>query len=343
MTLTSLRYAHGEWFRRVASKEEFDVEGWVITFDVGAFASGVVWGAAGIWLLPHSVEHQTFVAFVLGGMVAGATATYSVRMDAFLAYAVPALAPLAFRFFSMGDELHVAMGAMVVLFGLLMTATAHQVHRLTSRTHDLSSERDALRSALRTEREKTGSLEARLALTEEALAEKTQERIQSYYADRTTEVDSATTTDVGDFIRGFARSWEESRPANIDVWWNWSGHPLTVRVDPATLEIVLRQLLTNACEAIGDERGTIEVRARRARREDGAHPESYVTVEVIDDGASTSKTTLDQAFDLAIAKSLLRRHHGQILVESGPLRGTEARLLLPEAGPAVPGNEEQDS
>jgi hypothetical protein len=31
-------------------------------------------------------------------------------MDVFLAYMVPALAPLAIRFLSMGDELHVAMG-----------------------------------------------------------------------------------------------------------------------------------------------------------------------------------------------------------------------------------------
>jgi signal transduction histidine kinase len=242
----------------------------------------------------------------------------------------------------MGDELHVAMGAMVVLFGLLLTGTAHQVHRLTSRTFDLSDQLEKLQSTLRTERESAGLLEARLARTEEALAEKTQERIQSYYVYRGTELGSATSTDVGDFLRGFARSWEESRPANIDVWWNWSGHPLTVGVDPVTLEIVLRQLLTNACEAIGDGRGTIEVRARRARREDGAHPESYVTVEVIDDGASASKTTLDQALELAIVKSLVRRHRGKILVESAPLRGTEARLFLPEAGSAVSGDEEQD-
>ncbi len=101
-------------------------------------------------------------------MVAGASATFSVRMDAFLAYTVPALAPLAIRFFSMGDELHVAMGGMVILFGVLLTATAHQVHQLTARTSDLSGELAHLRTALRAARESAESLGSRLERAEEA-------------------------------------------------------------------------------------------------------------------------------------------------------------------------------
>ncbi|HJS74109.1 MAG TPA: ATP-binding protein [Vicinamibacteria bacterium] len=458
MALTAFRFAHAEWFRRVASKRDFDAGKWGGVFTAGIFASGLIWGAAGIWLLPESVAHQTFVAFVLGGMVAGASATFAIRMDAFVAYTLPALGPLAIRFFGMGDELHVAMGGMVVLFGVLLTATALQVHRLTSQTYDLSGELTGLQSTLRTAHRNAGSLEARLERAEEdraalaremnVLSEKTDERIRRYFVDitdafltvqerterrvestharRTEEakarvgatiaqgvafriretcrviadlvrierrqgkvpastrdtlrridvelagaealvdellayagdlVDPETSTDVGDFLRSFARRWEASRPANIDVWWNWSLEPLLVRASPPALEILFRQLLANAREAIGEERGTIEVRARRTPSEESDGRGSFVTVEVIDDGAGMSRTTLDHLFEpffstksrerglgMAIVSSLVSRHRGRILVESAPLRGTEVRLLLPEAAAAArEEKEEEDS
>jgi signal transduction histidine kinase len=449
--------AHGEWFRRVASKRAFDPGRWTGYFVSGIFAAGLLWGAAGIWLLPPSVPHQAFVAFVLGGMVAGASATFSVRMDAFLAYTVPALAPLALRFLSMGDELHLAMGGMVVLFGLLLTATAYRIHELTSRTAALSGELTEARSMLKAASDESAALLARLERSEEsresmererrAQLEKTEERIRRYFVDitdafvtvqerterrlasaferrteeaktgvaasvaqgaayrvretcreisdrvrlaRREEMTSASTretlrgieaavgraesfvedllafagasalepvsTDVGDFMRSFARRWVALRPPNIEVWWNWCGEPLLVRAGSGTLDIVFRHLLANAREAIGDERGTIEVRARRASRQevlsmrgatDDAAPDSFVTLEVIDDGAGMTQATLERIFDpffstksrdrglgMAIVLAIVGRQGGRIFLESVPLRGTEVRLLLPEAKPA---------
>lgn len=439
MALTAVRFAHCEWFRRVASKREFDAERWIGYFVAGIFAAGLIWGAAGIWLLPQSVPLQTFVAFVLGGMVAGASATFSVRMDAFLAYTVPALAPLAIRFFSMGDELHLAMGGMVILFGVLLTGTAYRIHELTSRALALSQELTDLQSALKSAGESTQSLEARLERAEEARAEterqlksqtdSSEERIRRYFVDitdafvtvqeraerrletaferRTEEAraDSAasvaqgaayrvreigrdiadlarlgrrssptpavareiltgieaavgradsfvddllayaggvepTLTEVGEFLRGFAQRWESSRPANIDVWWNWCGEPLSIQADPAALDLVFRHLLSNAREAIGDERGTIEVRVRRASHQGKA----FVGLEVVDDGAGMSKTILDRVFEpffstksrgrglgMTIVRAIATRHGGRVEVTSLPLRGTEVRLLLPAA------------
>ena len=127
-----------------------------------------------------------------------------------------------------------------------------------------------------------------------------------------------------------------------------------MHASPSTLEILFQQLLTNAREAIGEERGTIEVRARRASAEERGGPDSYVVIEVVDDGAGMSPTTLDHLYDpffstrsrerglgMAIVMSVVSRHRGRILVESAPLRGTEVRLLLPEAPAAVPEDEEE--
>jgi two-component system cell cycle sensor histidine kinase/response regulator CckA len=102
---------------------------WSGWFIINITISGLLWGSAGIFLFPAgSMEYQVFVAFVLGGMVAGAAGTISVIMTAFLAYSLPALLPIIIRFFLIGTEIHLAMGGMAVLFWLLMFFTARQVN-----------------------------------------------------------------------------------------------------------------------------------------------------------------------------------------------------------------------
>jgi signal transduction histidine kinase len=154
-------------------------------------------------------------------------------------------------------------------------------------------------------------------------------------------------------MRSFARRWEETRPGNVDVWWNLEAENLAVRVDPGALDRIFRHLLANAREAIGDERGTIEVRARRATRleilsrlassVEALEGDSFVAIEVIDDGAGMSAATLRHIFDpffstksrerglgMSTVAAIVRRHGGRIFVNSVPLHGTEVRLFLPE-------------
>jgi PAS domain S-box-containing protein len=64
-------------------------------------------------------------------MVAGAAASFSVLPMAFFAYSVPALTPIIVRFGLLGDELHLAMAGMVLLFGLMMVFIAMRVKALT--------------------------------------------------------------------------------------------------------------------------------------------------------------------------------------------------------------------
>jgi PAS domain S-box-containing protein len=102
---------------------------WSGWFIINMTISGLLWGSAGIFLFPAgSMEYQVFIAFVLGGMVAGAAGTISVIMMAFLAYSLPALLPIIIRFFLIGTDMHLAMGGMAVLFWLLMFFTARRVN-----------------------------------------------------------------------------------------------------------------------------------------------------------------------------------------------------------------------
>ena len=91
-------------------------------FMVGLTLSGIAWGSLGFFPFSGGVSlaHQVFIAFVLGGMAAGAATTFSVSKEGYLAYSIPALAPLAVRFFFVYDIFHLAMGAMLSLYGLLL-------------------------------------------------------------------------------------------------------------------------------------------------------------------------------------------------------------------------------
>lgn len=122
---------------------------WKRSFIAGAFLSGMAWGSAAIFLFPPgSLAHQTFLAFVIGGMVAGAAGTYSIIRKAFFAYSVPAVLPIIVRFGLLHDEFHMAMATMAVVYVLTMIFIAKQVNTATSTSLMLSFEKNGLVSHL---------------------------------------------------------------------------------------------------------------------------------------------------------------------------------------------------
>lgn len=63
-------------------------------FAAGAFAAGVVWGCAAIFLFPSdSIAHQVFMGFVLASMAAGAVSTLAIHLRTYLIFLLPALMP----------------------------------------------------------------------------------------------------------------------------------------------------------------------------------------------------------------------------------------------------------
>ncbi len=127
-----LRYLDIRSFWR-ASPDTSDADHWAKRFIVGLALSGMAWGSSAIFLFPiEALAHQTFLAFVIGGMVAGAAAAFSSLMTAFLAYSVPALAPFIIRFAIAGDEFHLAMGGMTLLFGVILFFIAKWINNITT-------------------------------------------------------------------------------------------------------------------------------------------------------------------------------------------------------------------
>ena len=130
---------------------------WRLYAIAGAAASGIVWGSAA-WLLfpPMNIAHQVFVAFLLGGMVAGSVTTLAPVFPAFLAYAVLTLVPAAVRFTLEQDYVHYAMGWLILVFLAAVVVIARRSHehmsellRLRVENVELTGELHATRERLR--------------------------------------------------------------------------------------------------------------------------------------------------------------------------------------------------
>ncbi|SCZ59273.1 sensor histidine kinase [Thiohalomonas denitrificans] len=118
--ITLLRMGLVVWFRSIPFETETAIL-WKRRFLISLVLTGAAWGSIGLFPLAEaSLAHQVFLAFVLGGMAAGASSTYSMVKSGYAAYTIPALLPLAIHFILLNDDFHFAMAAMVFLFGGLL-------------------------------------------------------------------------------------------------------------------------------------------------------------------------------------------------------------------------------
>ena len=127
-TLTAAR-AIGWKYYRDHRKSAHLTRLWAIIATVGSGLSGLLWGVSSTMLLPDNLLEQTFLAFVIGGMCAGALVSLSYYLPAFIAYVYFSALPLAAGFLLDGGKLYVAMGCMAVVFVAAVTFAAHHFNR----------------------------------------------------------------------------------------------------------------------------------------------------------------------------------------------------------------------
>jgi ligand-binding sensor domain-containing protein/signal transduction histidine kinase len=113
------------------------------------------------------------------------------------------------------------------------------------------------------------------------------------------------------------------------------GHVPRVGFYPAEMNQVFMTVLRNACEAIEDH-GTIRIRTRVE--------DDWVTIEIRDDGRGMSPEALEGIFQprlrasggriaasmgLFTSQNVLRKHGGEIVIDSRPLGGTSVLIRFP--------------
>jgi PAS domain S-box-containing protein len=136
-----------------------------------------------------------------------------------------------------------------------------------------------------------------------------------------------------------------------------------VMADPTQIHQVLMNLLTNAAQAIEEEKGMVEIRLDRAELDraelerteewslNGLRPGAYQRLRVCDNGKGMDQRTMERIFDpffttkeleegtgmgLAVVHGIVKGHRGGINVISRPGQGSTFEVFLPlstEAGP----------
>jgi len=107
-----------------------EADRWGTFFVAGTTLTGAAWGIGCSMLFdPQRPASQLLVTFVLGGMIAGASGTLASYVPAFVGFATPALAALGTRIALVGDPPHMAIVALMVVYGAVMTMVAKNTQR----------------------------------------------------------------------------------------------------------------------------------------------------------------------------------------------------------------------
>jgi signal transduction histidine kinase/ActR/RegA family two-component response regulator len=128
-----------------ASPSDTDNGGWNVAFVVGAAMAAAGWGSAAIALYaPARPMNETFLVFVVGGVMLGGASLLAARPEAFLTFLLPPGLLTALSLASVGDEAHLMMGFLCALFTVATLATTWRFHlmidssfRLRFDNHDL--------------------------------------------------------------------------------------------------------------------------------------------------------------------------------------------------------------
>jgi PAS domain S-box-containing protein len=162
VSVSSVRYFLQKSYSKLTPALE-TAKKWEKLFLLTLAGSGAIWGSVAIFLFPwESTGHQVFMAFVLGGMVAGSVGVFSVVITAFFAFSIPALLPILIVFFNINDEIHIGMGVMLFLFWLIMLLTAKSLNKTILTSLSLTHENIDLVSGLQAEIEERRKIEKEL-------------------------------------------------------------------------------------------------------------------------------------------------------------------------------------
>ena len=95
-----------------------------------SIASGITWGAGGILLFAEqSTVHQVFLAFMLGGMCAGAITTLSAITVAVRGFVIIALVPVILKFNFVESAISLEMTIMSILFMVMILVSAQRLNQ----------------------------------------------------------------------------------------------------------------------------------------------------------------------------------------------------------------------
>ncbi|HEX5364412.1 MAG TPA: PAS domain S-box protein, partial [Gallionella sp.] len=103
---------------------------WLRRFRIAVVATGAAWGMGALLLFPvGDIDHQSYLAFAMAGLSAGAISALAVDRVSTLGFLIPMLLPLVVRLWLEGGKLALSMGMMVMLFLIFIAMNASRGRR----------------------------------------------------------------------------------------------------------------------------------------------------------------------------------------------------------------------
>ncbi len=160
------------------------------------------------------------------------------------------------------------------------------------------------------------------------------------------------TVEINDLVAGMRDELAAVVPGRVELELHLNDGLPQIDVDPAQLRQVALNLLKNACESIGDDRGVVALRTSKVQADrsyfegafldEGQPAGEYAILDVSDSGCGIDEEMRARLFDpffstkgpgrglgLATALGIVRAHRGAIKVFSQVGRGTTVEVLLP--------------
>ena len=104
---------------------------WARRFNVGAAATGFLWGLAAsvVFVSPDPLAHVV-VVFVVGGMTLGAVSQQSAYLPAFFSFALPATVPQVVCYLAKGDRVSISMALMLAVYVVVVALMGRYINRV---------------------------------------------------------------------------------------------------------------------------------------------------------------------------------------------------------------------
>ena len=157
------RFALANRYRRSSTK--VPDRRWRTLFVIGTALAAAGWGAGAIALYPPGAPmNEVLLVFVVGGVMLGSASLLAARPEAFLTFLLPTGLVTSWRVASQGDEQHLIMGFLGVVFTVATIFTTWRFHLAIESSFRLRFANEDLIESLRQAKDLSDALNRELEL-----------------------------------------------------------------------------------------------------------------------------------------------------------------------------------
>lgn len=142
-------------YKRSPAHDDVTIRARLIKYRFGVLLGSLIWGSAGFVMFPAGdPQHQMFLMFMLMGLSAGGTISYSVDLISARIYTVFVITPILIHLFLLGDNLSVAMSVAGLLYLSFIIISSRHINRNLTENIALRLDADARESAVKESEER---------------------------------------------------------------------------------------------------------------------------------------------------------------------------------------------